>query len=300
VSGTANGNPSGELQGKRCLVTGATSGHGRAVAHALALRGADLTILGRSAAKCEEVRAEIEAKAGRPPEVLLCDLASRRDVARCADEFVASGEPLDLLVNNAGLVNLNRVLNDDGFEMTFAVNYLSMFHLTLRLLGPLQKSAPSRVVNIGSDSYRIGKLALDNLQLDRGYSVAKAYSNSKLAILHFTLELARRVEGTGVTVNTVDPGPVASNIGANNPGVLYKLAQPMIKYLFPSAVRAARTAVWVATDPLLADASGGYYRSLKHRDRPLGDEDRALSTGLWERSVEMTGVETEAAALAAN
>ena len=288
---------SDELRGKVCLVTGATSGHGRAVAHALAARGGELVLLGRSASKCAELQREIAEVTGRQPATLLCDLGSRAEVARAADEFIASGRSLDVLVNNAGLVNLSRVVNEDGFEMTFAVNYLSMFALTLRLIEPLRKTAPARIVNIGSDSYKVGTLDLDNLQLERGYSVAKAYSNSKLAILHFTLELARRIEGTGVTANAVDPGPVASNIGANNPGVLYSLAKPMIKYLFPSAERAARTAVRVACEPGLADVSGGYFRSLKQRARPLKEEDRALSAALWERSVEMTGLEAEAAAL---
>jgi NAD(P)-dependent dehydrogenase (short-subunit alcohol dehydrogenase family) len=297
VSDTRSGSTIGELDGKLCLVTGATSGHGRAVAQALAAKGADLVLLGRSASKCAELRAEIESQTGRAPATLICDLSSRKEVARAAAEFIASERPLHLLVNNAGLVNLSRVVNDDGFELTFAVNYLSMFHLTLRLLEPLRNSAPARIVNIGSDSYRVGTLDLDNLQLDQGYSVAKAYSNSKLAILYFTRELARRIEGSGVTVNAVDPGPVASNIGANNPGLLYQLAKPMIKHLFPSAARAARTAVWVATDPALASASGGYYRSMKHRPEPLRDEDRAKSVGLWEKSVLLTEVQAEAAAL---
>jgi NAD(P)-dependent dehydrogenase (short-subunit alcohol dehydrogenase family) len=288
-----------ELRGKVCLVTGATSGHGRAVAHALAARGGDLVLLGRSASKCAELQTEIADTTGKEPATLVCDLSSRAEVARGAGEFIATGRPLDVLVNNAGLVNLSRVTNEDGFELTFAVNYLSMFHLTLRLLEPLQKTAPARIVNIGSDSYRVGTLDLDNLQLDQGYSVAKAYSNSKLAILHFTLELARRIEGTGVTANAVDPGPVASNIGANNPGLLYSLAKPMIKYLFPSPARAARTAIRVACEPGLAEVSGGYFRSLEQRARPLKEEDRALSAALWDKSVEMTGLGAEAAALPA-
>ncbi len=297
MSEAATGTEGGDLHGKLCLVTGATSGHGLAVAHALAARGADLVLHGRSAAKCAGVQAEIADRTGRAPETLVCDLASRADVARAAEAFVASGRPLHLLVNNAGLVNLNRILNDDGFELTFAVNYLSMFHLTLRLLGPLRKAAPARIVNIGSDSYRIGTLEVDNLQLERGYSVAKAYSNSKLAVLHFTLELARRLEGTGITVNAVDPGPVASNIGANNPGWLYKLASPMIRYLFPSPARAARTALWVATDPALSSRTGGYYRSLRHRADPLPHEDRRLSSELWQKSAELTDLAVEAAAV---
>jgi NAD(P)-dependent dehydrogenase (short-subunit alcohol dehydrogenase family) len=225
---------------------------------------------------------------------VLCDLQDRSDVDRAADELLASGRPLHLLVNNAGLVTLERQENAEGHELAFAVNYLSMFQLTLRLFERLKESAPARVVNIGSDSYKIATLELDNLQLTRNYSVAQSYARSKLAILHFTLELARRTEGSGVTVNAVDPGPVASNIGANNPGFLYSLARPMIRYLFPSAARAARTAVWVATDPALARDTGGYYRSMKRREQPLKDRNPELSSGLWQESVRLTGVDLTA------
>jgi NAD(P)-dependent dehydrogenase (short-subunit alcohol dehydrogenase family) len=162
-----------------------------------------------------------------------------------------------------------------------------MYQLTLRLLPRLFESAPARIVNVSSDTYKIGKLDLDDLALEP-YSFSNAYSRSKLAVVYFTLELARRIEGRDVTVNAVDPGPVASNIGANNPGFLYSLAKPMIKYLFPSAARAARTAMMVATDPELEGRSGGYYRSLKHRENPL-DFDAQLSEGLWQVGAELTG-----------
>ena len=283
-----------DMTGRVCLVTGATSGHGEAVAKALATRGADLILLGRSAAKCAALQAEIAEMAGKTPDVLVCDLQNRIEIDRTADEFLASGRPLHLLVNNAGLVNLERRVNDEGLELTFAVNYLSMFQLTLRLFERLNESAPARVVNVGSDSYRIATLDLDNLQLERNYSVAQAYARSKLAILHFTLELAERTRNGGVTVNAVDPGPVASNIGANNPGRLYSLAKPMIRYLFPSAARAARTAIWVASEPNLAEVTGGYYRSMKRRERPLSDRNPELAAGLWRESVRLTGVDLPA------
>jgi NAD(P)-dependent dehydrogenase (short-subunit alcohol dehydrogenase family) len=280
------------MEGRTCLVTGATDGHGRAVANALALRGADLVILGRNPDKCRNVQREIaETTGGKAPDILLCDLANRSDVDRAADELLASGRSLHVLVNNAGLVNLDRRVNAEDLEMTFAVNYLSMFQLTLRLFERLRESAPARVVNISSDTYRIATLPLDDLQLTRDYSVTKAYSRSKLAILHFTLELARRTAGSGVSVNAVDPGPVASNIAANNPGKLYSLARPMIRYLFPSPARAARTCLRVATEPALETASGGYYRSLKLREKPLKQPDPGLAAGLWEASTRLTGVD---------
>jgi NAD(P)-dependent dehydrogenase (short-subunit alcohol dehydrogenase family) len=257
------------MTGRVCLVTGASDGHGRAVAEALAGAGAEVVLLGRNPKKCETAQREIAEATGRKPDVLLCDLMSRADVDRAADEYLASGRPLHLLVNNAGLVNLHRKLNAEGLEQT----------------------APARIVNISSDTYKIAKLELDNLQLERGYSVSQAYGRSKLAIVHFSLELARRIQGTGVTVNAVDPGPVASNIGANNPGFLYALAKPMIRYLFPSAARAARTCLLIATDPALETSTGGYWRSRKRRDRPLPNPEPELAAGLWRESVRLTGVD---------
>ncbi|MGI9591660.1 MAG: hypothetical protein ACR2P8_09855 [Myxococcota bacterium] len=124
--------------------------------------------------------------------------------------------------------------------------------------------------------------------------MSQAYARSKLAILYFTLELARRLDGTGVTANAVDPGPVASNIAANNPGFLYSLAKPMIRHLFPSAARAAGTCLQVACDPALAEASGGYWRSQKRRERPLARPDPRLSVGLWQEAVRLTGVDLSA------
>ena len=283
-----------DMSGRSCLVTGATDGHGRAVADALADAGADLVLLGRNPRKCETVQREIAERTGRKPEVLLCDLMNRTDVDRAADEYLASGRPLHLLVNNAGLVNLKRQLNDEGLEQTLAVNYLAMFQLSSRLFERMQQSAPARIVNISSDTYKIAKLELDNLQLERGYSVSQSYARSKLAIVYFTLELARRIEGSGVTANAVDPGPVASNIAANNSGLLYTLASPMIRYLFPSAAKAARTCLLIATNPELAEESGGYWRSRKRRAQPLSNPDPALAEGLWQESVRLTGTELQA------
>jgi retinol dehydrogenase-12 len=278
------------LEDKVCLVTGATDGHGRALARRLAALGADVVIHGRNPDKCAAVQQEIAAiRGGKSPQVLICDLASRESIDAAADEFLASGRPLDILVNNAGLVSLERQESVDGKELVLAVNFFAMFQLTLRLWPRLLESAPARVINLSSDTYKIGKLDLDNLAL-QPYSTANAYSRSKLAVVYFTHELARRTAGQGVSVNAVDPGPVASNIGANNPGLLYSLAKPIIKYMFPSADRAARTALMLATDPTLADASGGYYRSLKHRKNPL-DFDDALSSRLWTIASEATGAD---------
>jgi NAD(P)-dependent dehydrogenase (short-subunit alcohol dehydrogenase family) len=281
------------MEGRTCLVTGATDGHGKAVAEELAVRGADLVLLARNREKALAVQDEIAKQCGgKAPEIILADLASADDVDCAIDAYRASGKPLHVLVNNAGLVGLSRRVNDAGLEMTFAVNYLAMFRLTLGLLPLLEESRPARIVNISSDTYRVARLHFDDLQLEHGYGLMKAYGQSKLAILYFTLELARRIEGGGVTVNAVDPGPVASNIGADNPGMAYRLVAPLLRRFFPGPARAARTALMVATDPALAAASGGYYRSQKRRPKPL-DFDPAVSHRLWQTSLELSGMERD-------
>jgi NAD(P)-dependent dehydrogenase (short-subunit alcohol dehydrogenase family) len=283
----------GDLAGRHYLVTGATDGHGKAVATALAARGAEVLLHGRSPEKAEAVCEEIaRATGGKPPEILLADLASSEAIDRAVEELLEGGRPLHGLVNNAGLVGLQRRVNAEGLELTFAVNYLAMFRLTLGLLPRLRESEPARIVNVSSDTYRVARLDFDDLQLEQGYGLMRAYGQSKLAILYFTLELARRLEGSGLTVNAVDPGPVASNIGANNPGLAYRLVSPLIRHLFPSASRSARTALLVATAPELEGASGGYYRSRKRREKPL-DFDPETSRRLWQTSLELCGMEID-------
>lgn len=307
-----------DMQGRTCLVTGATDGHGKALALALAARGADVVLHGRSREKTLAVRDEVaRAAGGKAPEILLADLARPDEIDTAVATWLASGRPLHVLVNNAGLVGLSRRTNEQGLELTFAVNYLAMFRLTLGLLPRLLESGPARIVNVSSDTYRIAKLDLDDLQLERGYSMTKAYAQSKLAIVYFTLELARRLDGERmggraedraedraddraegrvdglpggrVTVNAVDPGPVASNIGADNPGLAYRLIGPLIRGFFPSASRAARTALILATDPALEAETGGYYRSRRRRAHPL-DFDSELSRALWARSLALCGL----------
>jgi NAD(P)-dependent dehydrogenase (short-subunit alcohol dehydrogenase family) len=282
-----------DMSGRTCLVTGATDGHGRAMAKFLAARGADVVLHARNEEKARRVQDEIaQSCRGKTPEILLADLASRDAIESAVERYRGSGRPLHLLVNNAGLVGLERRTSDAGLELTFAVNYLAMFQMTIGLLPIMRECGPARIVNISSDTYRIASHDFENLQLERNYSMVKAYGQSKLAILYFTIELARRLAGTGVTVNAVDPGPVASNIGADNPGIAYRLLGPLIRGLFPSSERAARTALWVATDKALESSTGGYYRSLSHRENPL-DFDDETSRQLWQTSLDLLDIKSD-------
>ncbi len=207
-------------------------------------------------------------------------------------EYLDSGRPLHLLVNNAGAVFLRRQRSIDGVEMTMAVNYLAMFQLTLGLLPRILESAPGRIVNVASDAHMIGCLDPDDLQGDRRrYSMMEAYGRSKLAIIYFTRELARRLIGTGVTVNAVDPGPVESRIGQNNPGLAADALVWVMKLFFPSAERASRTALWLAGSPEAEGINGTYYRFMAAKRPKLAPSDIEVGRRLWEVSADLTGAD---------
>lgn len=248
-----------------------------------------MVLLGRSRERCRETRELIARESGRAPDLLLCDLGRRREIDRAAQAWLAQGRPLHVLVNNAGLVNLRRRLTEDGLEQTFAVNYLAHFQLTARLLPRLRESAPARIVNVASDTHRIVSLDLDrdHRAARRRYSMMGAYGRSKLAIVCFTLELSRRLRGSGVTVNAVDPGPVESRIGQNHPGRAADLLTLVMRYGFPEGDWAARTAVWLAASPELEGQSGGYYKYGRRR-APRTDRDPDLGSRLWQLSAELT------------
>jgi retinol dehydrogenase 14 len=199
----------GGMDEKVCLITGATSGIGKATAMGLARMGASVVMVGRDRGRGEAALAEVKGKsANASVDLMLADLSSQEDIRRLADEFKEAYPRLDVLVNNAGVIRSRRIRTADGIEMTFAVNHLAYFLLTNLLLDVLKASAPSRIVNVASGEQRNGTIDFDDLQGEMGYKGAKAYSQSKLATVLFTYELARKLEGTGVSANCLHPGVV--------------------------------------------------------------------------------------------
>jgi NAD(P)-dependent dehydrogenase (short-subunit alcohol dehydrogenase family) len=278
-----------DMTGKRCLVTGATSGHGEAVARVLARNGAELTVHGRNPEKLKRVCDGIESETGKRPETLVVNFSSLSDVRRGAEEFCSRDQALDLLVNNAGMVNQGRKVTEDGFEEVFAVNYLAMYVFTLMVLEPLKRAVPSRIVNVASDAHYIASLDLEDLDQKDNYSLMGAYGRSKLAIVYFTRELARRLEGTGVTVNAVDPGPVASGI-AKKGSFIAGLADGIIQLTFPKPEKAARSCLYLCMSPDVEGKSGEYFRFMKFKD-PKIDFDPEYARKVWEKTADMTGVD---------
>ncbi|HLJ97840.1 MAG TPA: SDR family oxidoreductase [Gemmataceae bacterium] len=276
------------LQGKSCLITGATSGIGLVTARELARQGAHVLLVGRNPTKCADTVEQIRAQTGNQAvEALLADLSSQRQIRDLARQVRGRVPRLDVLINNAGGMWLKREVTVDGLEMTFAVNHLAYFLLTHLVLETLRASAPARIVNVASEAHRRARLDFEDLQGERRYRGWRAYCRSKLANLLFTYELARRLAGTGVTANALHPGWVATGFARNNGwrGNLFQLAA---RYFAISPEKGARTVIYLATAPEVQNVTGQYFV----RERPVPSSpasyDEAAARRLWQISLELT------------
>jgi len=222
-------------------------------------------------------------------DLLIADFASLDSVRALAKDFLTKYDTLQVLVNNAGRVNVMRSVTVDGFEATFQVDYLSHFLLTNLLLEVLKKSAPSRIVNVSSASHYGGHLAFEDLQMVRGYGVMKAYSQAKLAQVLFTYELSRRLEGTGVTVNSLHPGAVATNIWKSSMGPLSPLGNITRLFLI-SPEKGAETPVYLASSPEVEGVTGKYYDHKLVKQSSAESYDEATAKKLWDESERMAGL----------
>jgi retinol dehydrogenase-12 len=282
----------GNMQGKVCLITGATSGIGLESARALAAQGATVVLSGRDPGRGEAALAEVRRTVPDAKlDLMLADLTSLASVRKLAEDFRGRYSRLDVLLNNAGLIIDRRKVTADGVEATFATNHLAHFLLTNLLLDMLTSSGASRVVNVSSEAHRVGSNDfLDDLQAERGgYSGMKVYGNSKLANILFTRTLQRRLEGTKVTTNSLHPGVVRTGFGLNSEGIfkhLVKLAAPFML----TAEGGARTSVYLASSPEVEGVSGKYFIRRKVARESRAAQDAAAAEKLWQKSAELTGV----------
>jgi NAD(P)-dependent dehydrogenase (short-subunit alcohol dehydrogenase family) len=259
--------------------------------------GAALVIVGRSEARCRAVAERLRSEISTGTvQYLVADLAIVAEVVRLARDIERRCPRLDVLINNAGGIFLRRTETVEGIEQTFALNYLAYFALTVRLATLLKASAPSRVVNVASSGHSLAPgIDFDDIQKRRSYRGMKAYHQSKLADIMFTYEMARRLGGTGVTVNAVDPGMVRTNIGRNN-GIAWRIAKPVIdrvlglKYVTPED--GAQTVVHVAASPQLQDMTGKYFQRSMPVESSPASYDRTAAERLWSLSESLTNLES--------
>jgi retinol dehydrogenase 14 len=278
--------------GKTCLVTGANSGIGKETALGLARMGARVVLVCRNAQKGEHALADIQREAGSADlELLLADMASLGSVHALATQVRQRCPRLDVLINNAGAAVPSRTLSADGIELTIAGNHLGPALLTLLLLDLLRSSAPSRIVNVSSEAHRNAHLDMDDLQfVRRKYNGLAAYSQSKLLMNAFTFELARRLEGSGVTANCLHPGVVATNIWPNDAPWFFKLAVGAMKPFMLSARRGADVSLYLATAPEVASVTGQYFVKSKPADsNPLSRNPKVMAD-VWQWTEQMIAV----------
>ena len=280
----------GPMTGRTVLVTGATSGIGKATALGLAARGAHLAITGRDSGRTEAAAREIRAAGGGQVDVFVADLSSRSEVRRLAAEVLQRLPRLDVLINNVGGYWNTRRVTADGLEHTFALNHLAPFLLTNLLLDRLKDTAPARVVTVSSHAHAGGRMDFDDLQGARSYSGARAYNQSKLANVLFTYELARRLRGTSVTANALHPGVVRTSFGAEGPAGVQRLLVPLIRPFMKSPAQGAATSIHLASAPELEEVTGRYFANSAPRTSSGPSYDQAAASRLWRMSAGPAGL----------
>jgi retinol dehydrogenase 14 len=282
------------MDGRTVLVTGGTGGIGKATAAGLAALGARVAITGRDRRRADEAAADIRAAGGPEVDVFVADMSSQAEVRRLASEVLHGLPRLDVLVNNVGGFWNTRHVTADGLEHTFALNHLAPFLLTHLLLDRLRRDAPSRVVTVSSGAQAMGRIDFADLQGERAYSGQRAYNQSKLANVLFTYELARRLQGSGVTANVLHPGVVRTAFGAEDPAPLQRLLVPLARPFMKTTDQGAATSIHLASAPELEHVTGLYFADSRPKRSSARSYDQVVAARLWDVSCELTGIETGA------
>ena len=279
------------MLGRTVVITGGTSGIGKATAIGLAALGARVAIAGRDLVRAEAAATDIRGTTGNPNVAAFgADLSSQSEVRRLAAELLEAYPRIDVLINNVGGFWATRHITADGLERTFALNHLAAYLLTNLLLDRLKASAPARVVTVASNAQSLGKIDFDDLQGERTYSGQTAYNQSKLADVMFTYELARRLEGTGVTATVLHPGVVRTGFGAEDPSLIFKLLVPLWRPFMKTPADGASTSIYLASSSKVEGVTGMYFAD----SRPLASNkaayDEAAAARLWQVNAGLVGL----------
>ena len=281
------------IKGKICVITGSNSGIGKETAKALAEMGATVVMVVRDRERGEKARKEIVEQTGNDSvDLMICDLSSMSSIRHFAGEFRKKYDRLDVLINNAGASFSKREVTPECFERNFAVNYLGPFLLTNELLDLLKSSAPSRIINVSSGLAKNGKVDLDDLQGERNYKGTKFYSpsrapgydNAKLMLMMFTYELARRLEGSGVTVNVLMPGFTATNLGKGSGSLSSYIMFKMVRPMQQNAKKGAETSIYLASSDDVKDMTGKCFAKKKEVKSCPASYNEELQKRLWSKT----------------
>jgi len=286
-----------KLEGKTCLITGATNGIGKKTTIALSLLGAEIIFIARNETKADLLKERVYSLTGQKPISIIADLSSQKEIKDAVIQFNNLNRPLDILLNNAGILNLERKETIDGFEEMFAVNHLAYYSLTLLLLNKLKLSTSSRIVNVSSNSHSLIKqINFEDIHFKNSFNGYKAYGLSKLANILFTKELSLKLSGSNISVNCLHPGFVSTGIGSQNSYTLtnfaflralaLKLARPFAK----NSQQGASTSIFLCSSEEVNKVSGEYFVDCKIKNVSKTAENKENSRLMWEISEDLTGI----------
>ena len=283
------------MTGKTVVITGGTGGIGRATAVGLAALGARVAITGRDRVRAEAAAASIARETGNPAiDVFVADMSSQAEIHRLAAEILASYPRLDVLVNNVGGFWSHRHVTADGLERTFALNHLAPFLLTSLLLERLKSSAPARVVTVASAAQGMGSIDFADLMGEQKYSGQSAYNQSKLANVMFTYELARRLDGSGVSATVLHPGMTNTAFSAEDPSRAFAPLVALMRPFMRKPAKGAETPIYLASSPAAAGVSGKYFADRVAKESNKSSYDRAITERLWDVSADLVGLDARA------
>lgn len=278
------------MTGKTVLVTGGTSGIGKATAVRLAAMGARVGITGRDPARTIRAAADIATESGNPAvDAFPADMSSQVAVRQLAADVLAAYRRLDVLINNVGGFWAHRHLTVDGLEHTFALNHLAPFLLTDLLVQRLKESTPARIVTVSSGAHSMGRIDFDDLMGERAYSGQRAYNQSKLANVMFTYELARRLDGTGVTATALHPGVTSTSFGSEDTARGWAPLIAAMRPFMKRPARGAETSIYLASSPEVAGVTGQYFTDRKPANAHVSARDLVVAARLWQASADLVG-----------